>query len=219
MKKNRNAIIFILIAIIVEVAVLKFGVVESIKQKYYNLLLKQVEQISISDESIQGNMEGNINNYGLAVETNDSIFYIKSISRLYRADKDFNKETGLIEKSGGKGIGRINVVDDWIFFSQDKEVKRMKIDGSDTEIIFRGSYALDLHVIGNWVYFINLGRDIKICRMDVNGRNLQDLSEKIIEDIPDMAIYNNKLYYSYENGETHSLKMMNLDGSEKQVLA
>ena len=219
MEKNRNVIIFVLIAIIVEIAVLKFGVIESIKQKYYNILLKQVEQISISDESLQGNTESNINNYGLAAETNDFIFYKKSIARLYRADKDFNNETGLIENAGGKGIGRINVADDWVFFIQGEEVKRMKVDGSDTEIIFRGGYALDLHVIGNWIYFINLGRDIQICRMDVNGRNLQNLSKKVIDDIPDMAIYNNKLYYSYEHEETPCLRMMNLDGSEKQVLA
>lgn len=73
-----------------------------------------------------------------------------------------------------------------------------------------------MHVVGNWIYFISIEDDGKVCRIDVNGQNKQLLS---VKDIEDMAVYNGKIYYSYKNKEDGFLEVMNTDGTNKQFLS
>jgi len=136
-----------------------------IGQKYEKNRLDQIEQIAIEDPSLDGNTQSNINNYGLVAETNDSLFYIKDHA-VCRADKDFGNQVVLFDQDSGEGKDTINVVSDWVFFRQGKEIKRMKNDGSYVDRISSG-YSLQMHVVGNWIYFINLSDASKIYKMDI----------------------------------------------------
>lgn len=180
----------------------------------YESPLADVEQIDIENEFIVGNTEGNINNYGLVAETDESIYYVKDCI-LYKSDKDLKNETMLVDEPINIGKDTINVVENWIFFRQGKEIRRIQTDGTNIETIYKG-YSLHMQVLGNWIYFISLGDDSKICRIDVNGQNKQVMSDKNIDD---MAIYNGKIYYSYENPDDKYLEVMNIDGSGKRFLS
>lgn len=209
---NRQYIILILIIILSMVA-LESDIIGKINLMIEQYQLNNVEIITIDDNSIIGNSESNINNYGLVADTEDYIFYLDETS-IYRSDKDFNNEILLIKEPQNKGKDSLNIVGEWVFFRQGKEIKRMKDNGENVDRIFKG-YSLHMDVIGDRIYFINVSDDSKIYKMDVNGRNREVLNNKHIND---MAIHNDKIYYSYEYNEEYYLEKMNLDGSEKEFI-
>lgn len=180
----------------------------------YDPPILDAQQINIIDEFTIGNTEGNINNYGLAAETDESIYFIKDYM-LFKSDKDLKNETLIVEQPINSGKDTINVVEEWIFFRQAKKIRRVQTDGTNIETIFNG-YSLHMQVVGNWIYFISLSDDSKICRIDVNGQNKQFLSGK---DIDDLAVYNGKIYYSYGNKDNVYLESMKTDGTSKQLLS
>ena len=68
-------------------------------------------------------------------------------------------------------------MDDWIFYSSGKTLSRMRIDGANNETIYKMGYLLDIHVLGNCIYFINPSDKFTVYRMDVNGQNVESLSQ------------------------------------------
>lgn len=173
-----------------------------------------VEQINIEDEFTLGNTEGNINNYGLVAETAESIYYTND-TKIYKTDKDLKNEMILIDQPENLGKDTINVVEGWIFYRQGKEIRRARTDGTNIETIYRG-YSLHMQVMGNWIYFISLGDDSKMCKIDVNGQNKEFLRS---EGIDDMDVYDGKIYYSYENQDGVYLEAINIDRTGLQRLA
>lgn len=182
-------------------------------QVYQKHQLDQIEQIVLEQLTLEGNTQSNTNNYGLVAETKDSIFYIKE-NAVCRADKDFRNQLVIFDQDSDTGKDSINVVGDWAFFRQGKEIKRMKKDGSNVNRIFSG-YSTQMHVVGNWVYFMNLSDDCKIYKMDVNGQKREILCNQVVRG---MTVYDGKIYYSYESKEDGYLEVMNLDGTGKQLI-
>ncbi|HZK54185.1 MAG TPA: DUF5050 domain-containing protein [Desulfosporosinus sp.] len=179
--------------------------------------LDQSKLITLDEDKLylDGNTESNINNYGLVAETNDSIFYLDiEKNTLCRTDRDLSYQVVLFDQDSEKGKDTINVIGDWVFFRQGKEIKRMKIDGSNVNHLFTG-YSIQMHVVGNWIYFLNLSDSSKLYKMDVNGQNREVLCDK---EVYDMAIYDGKIYYSYDYKKESYLEVMNLDGTGKQLL-
>ncbi|MGB4440446.1 MAG: DUF5050 domain-containing protein [Sedimentibacter sp.] len=71
----------------------------------------------MENEFAVGNTEGNINNYGLVAETDESIYYANDI-KLYKSDKDLKNETVLVDHPENLGKDTLNIVEDWIFYRQ-----------------------------------------------------------------------------------------------------
>jgi hypothetical protein len=212
----KNLTIYIIVMTLFFMA-LAFGVTDYItdyiKEKYHNYQLTKVEQIYIENDSLIGNTVNNINNYGLVAETVDSYYYIKQI-QIYQSDKDFTNEVLLVGEPINPGKDTINVLENWIFYRQGAKINRLDIRDGNIKTIFRG-HSLQMQVLGKHIYFINLDDDYKLYRMDVNGQNKEILHE---EKIIDMAIYDSKIYYSYENNGEDFLERMDIDGREKEFL-
>jgi len=215
-KKNtiNDYLIYYTKTIIVPVVIAAAVVLILNKINNHDSTIVVVEQINIKNEFAVGNTEGNINNYGLVAETDESIYYTNDI-KLYKSDKDLKNETVLADQPESQGKNTLNIVEDWIFYRQGKEIRRARTDGTNTETIFKG-YSLHMQVVGNWIYFISLGDDKKICRIDVNGQNKQFLRS---ESVDDMAIYDGKIYYSYEDQDDIYLEVINTDRTGLQRLA
>lgn len=190
------------------------GVFTDIRTNYHNYQNKDIELIEIHETNKLGNTVNNINNYGYLVESKDYIFYVENYMNLVRTRKDFQEKTYLIEQSSGTGINRLNIVDDWIFYMMGESIHRVKTDGSKDEIIYNIGYPLDMHVFGNQIYFISHSDGYKVYRMDVNG---QDLERFVNIPVIDIAIYDNRLFYSYETGGEGFLESVDLDGQNKRV--
>lgn len=215
---NRKILSYIILAIIFLISILEINTnfIENSLQRGYNILedyrLSKIQQINIKDEFLQGNSQSNINNHGIVAETKDSFFYALDTT-VYKSDKNFKSRENLFIRPEKHGRDSINIVDDWIFYRNNEVIQRMKIDGSSMNTIFKG-YPFDMSVIGNWIYFINFDDD-NLYKMDLNGRNREVL---VNENLVNMTIYDEKIYYSYEEDEEYYLEKSNLDGSKKELL-
>jgi len=206
----------VIVLIIFLPVLLHFGVITNLQSSYHEFKVSDIEKITFNENLKLGNMVNNINNYGGVAENEEYIFYVKNHLQLCRSDQNFGNEIYLINKPSGSGMSYLNVMDDWIFYSSGKTFNRMKIDGSKNETIYSLGYLMDIHVMDNWIYFISFRDNSKIYKMDVNGQNLQKLSDFAVKDI---SIYENRIYYSYEKNEKSYLESMDLKGEDKKVVA
>lgn len=198
------------ILVLVIVFLVKEGeTLNSVVERYEEFRVERIPEITISESDITGNSESNINNYAAISETEDSYFYMKDNLILCRSDKAFNNEEEIINKSQGTGLGTLNVVEDWIFYRSDG-IRRMKLDGSKKETLFKG-YNLDMHIVGNDIYFINISDDWKLYKMTVNGRDKRPLCDK---EVFNFAIHKERIYLTYEENETNKTVSMDLDGND-----
>ncbi len=206
-----------LIAIVLlQLLVANVEIIKEVDNIYEVYRLSRMEHIVVEDEYERGNTQSNINNYGVVAETDDYIFYANE-TYVYRTAKDFSASRILINESSGSWKDSLNIVEDWMFFQQSKEIVRMRIDGSDKDRLFKG-YAGDMHVVGNWIYFINYSDGWKIYKMDINGQNKEVLCDEFVRD---MAVCKGKIYYSYkgEDEKQGHIEVINIDGSEKSHIA
>lgn len=206
-------VLMILIPILMHVGIID---IIGLKQTYHEYKVRGIEKISFQENYIMGNSENNTNNYGIVAANEDYIFHVKDNSSIYRTDKNFDNEVKLVIESSGTGIWYLNIIEDWLFYREGKAIKRIKIDGSEKDTIFNLGYALDIHLLDNWLYFTSFHDGFKLYKMTVNGENL----EKIVDiSVSDIAIYDNKLYYSYTSGGIDYLKSMDLNSQEEKLVA
>lgn len=206
----------ILLLIICIPILMNSEIIGKVQGYFHEIKVSKIEKIEIKGNSTLGNSANNINNYGAVAESDDHVFYVKDNVSLVRADKDFNNETYLIKKSSGDGISHLNIMDEWIFYRSNKSIYRMKTDGSKDETIYDMGYAMEMHVLDNWIYFISHNDDSRIYKIDINGQNLQVLNDTSVRDI---SIYENRIYYSYEMDGEGYLESMDLDGNQRQPVA
>lgn len=192
----------------------ELGFLWEIKKNRHNSFVKNVQVIEIESGEIVRNSIENTNNYGFGVENEEYVFYVENHLNLIRANKDYQDKTYLIQKSGGTGISRLNIVGDWIFYASGENLNRIRIDGTDNEIIYKSGYLLDIHIKGKWIYFINLSDNFNVYRMDINGRNLERFLKIQASDI---ALYDDKLIFSHENDGKAYVESILYDGSERNV--
>ncbi len=209
-------IVFLIVVLVIIAMPVLFsrGIIADLRVNYHNYRARNVERIEIQDTNALGNTENNINNYGYGAEYNDHIFYVEDHQNLVRITKDLRDKTCLIEKSSGTGVSGLNIVDDWIFYNSGKTFNRMKADGTGNKVIYKMGYLMDEHVHGNWVYFINPSDRFTVYRMDVNGQNLERFINMPIYDI---AIYDNRLFYSCRNDGEGFLESVDLEGQAKRT--
>ncbi|MDY0237029.1 MAG: DUF5050 domain-containing protein [Gudongella sp.] len=190
------------------------GVRWEINKYRHNKFVENVEVIDFESVEVLGNSIMNTNNYGLAVENEKYIFYIKDHFSLIRVDKDFNNEKVLIQRSGGNGLASLNIVGDWIYYTAGQELNRMSIDGSKNEIIYKSSYLQDVNMKNNWIYFINFLDEFNLYRMDLNGRDLEKFLDVYASDI---SIYDGRIIFSHIKDDKYYVESINLDGSHRRL--
>ena len=214
-KRIASIVAFVLIIAMLSIPVLKeLGFFSELQKNRHNSFVKNVPVIEIESKEIVGNSIENTNNYGYGVENEEYVFYVENHLNLIRANKDYQDKTYLIQKSGGTGINRLNIVGDWIFYSSGETFNRIRIDGTDNQIIYKLGYLLDIHIKDKWVYFINLSDNFNVYRMDINGRNLERFLKIRASDI---ALYDDKMIFSHQNDDKSYVESIGLDGSERNV--
>lgn len=185
----------------------------SIKENRHNSFVEDVKILDIDSDGLLGNSPQNTNNYGQGLESKDYFFYVEEGLSLVRTNKDFGEKTYLIQKPSGHSIDTLNLIGDWIYY-QDENLKRIKIDGSDGEIIYKAGPAYDLHLKDNYLYFINPSDNWNVYKMDINGRNLQRLLEI---DAADITIHEDKMLVSHYGDYGSYVESINLDGTGRKI--
>lgn len=186
-----------------------------LRMTYNEFRVSRIEKINFEENLVFGNTLENINNNGMATENEDYIFYVKDLG-VYKANKDFSNKESIINRSSGYKISNLNIIDDWLFFSDGKKIRRMNIDDGKTDTIYRMGYTLQFHVLDNWIYFIDVIDDFNVYRMTVNGESIQKV---INTPVYRVALHNNRIYYSYSSNGENYLKFMDLATNEYKTLA
>lgn len=190
------------------------GFYADFKVSQHNRQAQAREKLEIGDNQAVGNSEANSNNYGNVAEYGDWIFLVEDHLNLVRKTKDLQETTYLIKAYSGTGINQLNIVDGWIFYSQGEKLNRMRTDGTRQETIYELGYQTDIHVIGDTIYFISFERNSALYRMDVNGQNLERLVNKPVRDL---AIYDGRIFYSYEEDGSGFLESVDLEGKDSRI--
>ena len=150
--------------------------------------------------------------------------YLFFSSNNYEEDNNGNtianiRNNGFLDESNG-----------WIYYSvldTDKEnmciYKKNKKSQKSKLILKKKADLLYLNVLGEYIYFVEVeypeeNADIsnKICKMKLNGSDLQVINDNEFDDERnEIYIVNDKIYYT---GTDLSICSMNLDGSDKKVI-
>jgi len=205
---------FVLVVIMLSIPVIfESGIYWDMKIRYHNHTMRNIEPVIEGGAGEVGNTVDNTNNYGYGVETEDYFIYVEDHMNLVRTDKDFQLKDYLIQKGGGHGVSRLNVAGDWVFYSSGESYNRMRIDGTGEGAIYKQGYVMEPHIIGDWIYFINFHDNHNIYRMDLNGQNLERF---IRENVSDLAVYDNRLFYSYMESDRGYVESVNMEGGDRR---
>jgi hypothetical protein len=173
----------------------------------------------------QGNLAGNINNFGLAAIQGEWIYYSNQGDNgsLYKMKIDGTEKT----KLNNSAIRYINVVGDWIYYScsgrddndeyildengnRKNAIYKIRTDGKRKTELLRGSYR-DITVAGDWVFFL-AEKDLYKMRVDGKRKTL------IISDInifPYINIVGDWIYYITDDVSGHGyIWKIRIDGTE-----
>ncbi len=170
--------------------------------------------------SRRGNTPGNINNRGYKAEEGDWIYYynVEDEGKLYGIKKD---GSGNVKISDDE-VSFINVMDGWIYYcAQDEKdtdfhivVYKIKTDGSNKTIVANSEFAVDMSLVGDWVYYNDANFTGGLCRIGIDGTNQQKLLDTYFSDycVTDDWIY-------YNNGhDGHKLYKINIKSGQSTKL-
>jgi hypothetical protein len=159
-----------------------FDTVPISKNEYSSLVASDAEK----KDANYGNRGNNLVNHGLAVGGGDWYYYTdKDLhNSLYRMKKD-----GTINEKLHDGyISNLNIVGDWIYFSDSYNICKIKTDGSEYQTIVDNIVTLEFIIIGDWIYFEQGG----INKMLLDGSHR---SKIIGGDISSFNIDGDWIYY------------------------
>jgi len=181
-----------------------------------------------------GNTIGNIRNYGYAADQGNWIYFLAPNENstevgIFRIRKDGTNQEQLYMSS--TDIVSLNVYRNYIYFigvsseapneedEFDNKIYRMKLDGSDLQIINDNEFndnCYEIYVVDNSVYYIGTGAEV--CKMDLNGENKTTLLEEgtgYLGITEDYIIYNK---VENENTTEYVTYIMNRDGSNQRAI-
>jgi len=75
-------------------------------------------EIERPGDTISGNRPENTINHGQAVESDEYIFYVEDYLNLVRVSTKFEDKEYLIEEGEGYGLADLNIVEEWLYFTQ-----------------------------------------------------------------------------------------------------
>lgn len=189
----------------------------------------------IMNKNDVGNTIGNIRNYGYSAEQGNWIYYL--------SPNEDSSKVGIfkIKKNGEDkqqvfmediDIVSINVYKNHIYFlgmgteiyseedEIDNKIYRVKLDGSDLEILNDNEVNNDcyeIYVVDNSVYYI--GIEAEICKMDLDGNNKEVIANK---NTGYLGITDDYIIYNYlENEESTDYVTYIMDrkgGNERAIL-
>ncbi|MEN6391163.1 MAG: DUF5050 domain-containing protein [Syntrophomonas sp.] len=140
----------------------------------------------------------------------DWVYYSPNYSGLYRTSIDGSATQ---ELDASNSVQSINVADDYIYYSTDKNVYRMKLDGSNKKVI-PGIRSLSFNVIGNVIYYSNISDNYKLYKAGIDGSNPQKLNDDTSTFI---NVSGEWVYYSIRN-EDYKVYRIRTDGVGRQKL-
>ncbi len=164
-------------------------------------------------EEPRGNTPGNINQGGFVAASDGWVYFTipnSDDNRLFKMRSDGTDKQVLIEEDAATfgGIEYINVITDWIYYTSDSDIVKVRTDGSERIVIEPSAGAMYLNVVGDWIYYSAARGGIYKIRVD--GEDKTELHDAIAHDI---NVFGNWIYFSNWDDDRRPYKI-SLDGSE-----
>lgn len=175
-------------------------------------------ELDLKDE-LRGNSVGNIMNHGIAAIQDEWIYYVNDFhgNRIYKIKIDGSDRTQVNDESSRY----INVIGDWIYYSNPSKVFKIRKDGSErTQITYDIPSPQHISVVGDWIYYrINPGS--KIHRIRTDGSDLTKLDDL---DSDYLNVVDGWIYYLGRSGSFGSytgygIYGLRSDGSEQVLIS
>lgn len=126
---------------------------------------------------------------------------------LERTDKEFENPVKLDLRHSRYGIGHLQVLGDWLYYTREG-ISRIKTDGSQDTLLYKGGVT-DLYVTHDWIYFIDYKAGYHLYRMDHNGKQFECINESKFWDL----LYENGQFYgTIDDDNKGCLVLLNMDG-------
>ncbi|WP_339322099.1 DUF5050 domain-containing protein [Paenibacillus sp. FSL W8-0194] len=149
---------------------------------------------SNQNSSFAGNSTGNLNNDGFYASKGEWIYYrsFSSAGGLYKVKKDGTEKTKLMDGFPGY----INIVGDYLYYSDGWKLTKAKIDGTEKQVL--ANSAFHVNVTDQYIFYTNIGpQDGFIYRMNLDGTGKIQLNNDHASQI---VVSGKSLYYtSYYN--------------------
>lgn len=213
-KKNITVSNVILTVFLVSLPILlDGGMWREMKIFYHNAFASSEVQIEVPEEGFLGNSAENLLSSGFGVENEAFVFYIEN-NEIIKTNKNFEEREVLLDSQGATRMN-LNVVGDYLYFTNYDELKRMPINGGETETIYDMEVLTEVQIKDDWIYFTSYEDNSNLYRMDLNGGQIKRL---LSEYVSKFSVYEDKILVSYE--ENHALRTdeLSLDGSEQTRL-
>jgi hypothetical protein len=189
-----------------------FLIVTTILAFYYFAILGDSDDAHI----LPGSTTGNIVNGGLIAYHEEFVYYTGENGHIYKSKLDGSRQ----EKLNDTYSIYINVVDDWVYYSNHDDegrIYKMRTDGSSVTRL-NNERSRDLHVTGDWVYYINSSMEpyesyydtkADICKIKTDGSNHSLILGGGIAT--SLALADNILYF----GSYKGIYRMGIEGADK----
>ena len=184
-----------------------------------------------SCEEIKSSNFSHIPNASFVAKDGDNLFYTFFDGYEYALIKsDLNGGNQVELVRSGQWQNNISVSDGWVYYSSSGYINRIRIDGSDSQMIVYAPLSI-INVVGEWIYFQKdtpwangdqVFSDYSIWRIKIDGTQEQEI---IDDGGRSLTVVDDYIYYlSYDsNPITHgdyTLCKIKADGTgDKQILS
>jgi hypothetical protein len=160
--------------------------------------------LNVVDKELEGNTTGNISNDAFAAQNSNWVFINN-----YRMKPDGSQKSKYTEDYAGS----INVIGDWVFYTNTDSIIKINQDGTKKTVICTDS-TRTLSVVGDWVYYINKDDGEALYKIRISGL---DKTKVIDERILSLTVSNGWIYYTSYNNQlgTDNFYKIKTDGTGK----
>lgn len=130
---------------------------------------------------------------------------------LYRIRTDGTDKAKLLDEIP---FSQIVKKGDWLVYYTG-DVYRMKTDGTEKVRISSDSAPVIIPK-DDWIYFTTFDDEIRLYRIDWEGKNRQKLSE--LTSVQTIAILDDWIYFTTSGGEDPPVYLIKTDGTEEQMI-
>ena len=177
---------------------------------------KSIDPIDLSQNDQVIRNESNLNNGGVALETQDAYYLVNDMLLLEKMDKSYSIDPSFTARSDRWSIGGLQIVGDWLFYTSNG-IHRINLDGSREELLYKG-HVMDCYVTPEWIYFVDYKNGSRLFRMTPNGENLTCLNESRFRDL----LYTGRNFYAAittgREADDGTIVRLDLKGNENLVI-
>ena len=166
----------------------------------------------VTNSGGNGTTVGNLVNRGISAISGDWIYYRTYSNGLNKIKTDGTGKTVLLDRYIR---GNINVVGDWIYYTGDRDIYKIKIDGTGNIKIPNTAGATEnwMSVAGDWIYYTDFNNLYKI-RTD--GKDKQTITE--LDNAHNIVVDGDWAYYSEDWVNDMKHYKVKTDGTGKTQL-